>query len=327
MKIVLVTGGTGFIGSNLVAALIREGCSVRVLRRRESDMRALGNLEVESYLGDLRNPSSVREAVKGCDTVFHTAAMISYWRRERPLMEEINVLGTRTVVDACLEGGVTRLIHTSSTAAIGFPARGGIADETITYNWEPYDVGYRNTKHGAELEIQRGVASGLDAVMVNPSIVIGPRDIHFHGGQLIRDIYRKKIFYYIDGLLNIAYVDDVVQGHLSAARRGRRGERYILGGETLTRRDVLTTVAEVVGGIRPLFRLPSPVIGLVTALSEAVAAIRETKPWIASELMAGNELEYRLSSQKAQTELGYTITPLREAVRKTFEWYRTHNYL
>lgn len=327
MKNVLVTGGTGFIGSNLAAALIREGYSVRVLRRPESDMRALGDLKVESCLGDLRNPASIREAVKGCDTVFHTAAMISYWRKERPLMGEINVGGTRTIVEACLEAGVKRLIHTSSTAAIGFPASGGVADESVAYNWHPYDVGYRNSKHAAEEEVHRGVSLGLDAVLVNPSIVIGPRDIHFHGGQLIRDVYRKKIFYYISGMLNVTYVDDVVQGHLSAARLGRKGERYILCGETLTRKEVLTTIAEVVGGIPPLFKVPTPMIRLVTAGSELVSAVAGKKPWISSELMAGNELEYRLSSHKAESELGYTITPFREAVRRTFDWYRLHGYL
>ncbi len=199
MNNVLVTGGTGFIGSSLAAALLEEGSHVRILRRGDSDLRALGSLKVQHALGDVRDKDSLRRAMKGCDTVFHTAAMVSHWKRERAAMFDVNVHGTRNVVDTCLELGVQRLIHTSSTAAIGFPENRSLADETIQFNWERYDVGYQQSKHEAEEEIHRGVKLGLDAVMVNPTVVIGPRDIHFHGGQLIRDIHRKKIFYYVQG--------------------------------------------------------------------------------------------------------------------------------
>ena len=327
MKDVLVTGGTGFIGSNLVAALLEEGCSVRILRRKESDTRTLHGLEVETCVGDVRDSGAVREATKGCDTVFHTAAMISYWKQERPLMEAINVLGTRHVVEACLESGVRRLIHTSSTAAVGFPGNGMIADENTRFNWEPYDIGYRNTKWAAEQEIARGVELGLDAVMVNPSVVIGPRDIHFHGGQLIRDIYRKRIFYYVQGGMSIVHVDDVVRGHLLAARLGRTGERYILCGESLSHREIISTIADVVGGIQPLFRMPSTAVTTLALISELAGTLFKTKPWVTRELFAGSGFRYDFSCKKAQTELGYSYLPFRQAVSSTFEWYKANGLL
>ncbi|MCI0706464.1 MAG: SDR family NAD(P)-dependent oxidoreductase [Ignavibacteriae bacterium] len=211
MRNVLITGGTGFLGSNIAHALLNEGCHVRILRRPSSDLRAIDSADIEHCIGDVRDLDSIRRALKGCDTVFHTAALISYWRKERETMMDVNVRGTRNIVEASIEAGVERFVHTSSIAAIGFRTDGQPADETNTFNWDKYDVGYRISKHRAEMEIRDGVRRGLPAVMVNPSVIIGPRDIHFHGGQVLRDIARKRIFYYTEGLMNIVYVDDVVR--------------------------------------------------------------------------------------------------------------------
>jgi dihydroflavonol-4-reductase len=327
MKKVLITGGTGFVGSNLAAALVARGCCVRVLRRPDSNLRALGDIPVEHSLGDIRDKQSVLSAIKGCDTVFHAAAIVSYWKKERSLMYDINIGGTRNIVDACLQLGVSRLVHTSSIAAIGFPEDGSTADETNVFNWERFDVGYRIAKFEAEKEIHRGVTQGLNAVVVNPSVIIGERDIHFHGGQLIRDVYRKKIFYYVAGGMNIVYVGDVVRGHIAAAERGRSGERYILSGENRTHKEILSTIAEVVGGIKPLFRIPRPSVRMIAGVAEGVAAVFGRRPWITRELLAGSHLQYHFSCKKAETELGYTHTPFRSAVEKTFAWYRSNDLL
>jgi dihydroflavonol-4-reductase len=322
MKNVLVTGGTGFIGSNLAAALLQRGCNVRILRRPGSDLRALEGVIVEHVVGDVCDKDSLKSSMKGCDTVFHTAALISYWKKERPRMFDVNIGGTRNVVESCVELGVGRLVHTSSIAAIGFPDNGTTADERNKFNWDRYDVGYRISKFEAEKEVLSGVARGLDAVIVNPSVVIGERDIHFHGGQLIRDIYRKKIFYYIAGGMNVVYVGDVVRGHVLAAERGRSGERYILSGENLNHKEIISTIAEVVGGMTPLFQMPLACVKLVAATSEGVAAVFGNRPWVTRELFAGSHLKYHFSCSKAESELGYTRTPFREAVEKTFAWYR-----
>ena len=327
MRNVLVTGGTGFIGSNLAAALVQHGCNVRILRRPGSDLRAVGSLNVEYALGDVRDKESVKSAMKGCDTVFHTAAIISYWKKERPLMFDVNIGGTRNVVESCIELGIEKLVHTSSIAAIGFPENGTTADETNAFSWERYDVGYRISKFEAEKEVHRGVERGLNAVMVNPSVVIGERDIHFHGGQLIRDIYRKKIFFYVAGGMNIVYVGDVVRGQILAAECGRTGERYILSGENLTHKEIISTIAEVVGGIKPLFQMPPTCVRLLASISEGIANGLGRRPWITRELLAGSHLHYHFSCRKAEAELGYTRTPFREAVEKTFAWYCSNKML
>lgn len=327
MRDVLVTGGTGFIGSNLAIALLDEGCHVRLLRRPNSDLRAIGDALVQYCIGDVRDPDSLKRAVKGCDTVFHTAAMVSYWRKEREEMYRTNIDGTRNVVEACLELNVEKLVHTSSIAAIGYSEDGAPARETNEFNWDRYDIGYRISKHLAEREVQRGVRNGLHAVLVNPSVVIGPRDVHFHGGQLIRDIHKKRLFYYVDGGMNVVYVGDVVKGHLLAARRGRVGERYILSGENLTHREIITTVAEVVHGLRPMFKVPAWAVRGIAATAELVGNVLNLKPWVTRELLASSALHNYFTCEKAQRELGYTMTPLRVAVEKTFSWYKDRGLL
>lgn len=327
LKNVLITGGTGFIGSNLAHALLREGCSVRIFRRPHSKLHAIGNANIEHFIGDILDPVSVKQAMQGCDTVFHTAAFISYRKKEREAMYKVNITGTRNVVNACLELGVRKLVHTSSIAAIGFSRDGPHADEFNAFNWQQYDIGYRISKHLAEKEIERGVKLGLPAVMVNPAVVIGPRDIHFHGGQLIRDVYKKRVFFFIAGGMNIVYIDDVVRGHIEAARLGRIGERYILCGENLTFEETLTRIAEIVGGWAPRFQLPAKVVQWLSSAVETTSDMLHIKPWITKELFAGIGINNYYTSEKAQRELGYSITPFNEAVEKTFLWYKSAGLL
>jgi dihydroflavonol-4-reductase len=327
MKNVLVTGGTGFIGSNLALALLNQGLNVRILRRPDSDLRAIGSAEVDHRYGDVREIDSLKRAMSGCDTVFHTAAVVSYWRRDRERMYDVNVGGTRNMVQACIETGIQKLVHTSSVAAIGFPENGPWADETNVFNWEPYDVGYRISKHRAELEIQRGVSLGLSAVIVNPSIVIGPRDIHFNGGQIVRDIYKKRLFFYIEGGMNVVHVNDVVRGQIAAARMGRIGERYILCGENLPIREVFKTTAEVVGGIVPKIRMPKSLVHSAAFVAEMIGNVTNSKPWLTRELVARAGTSYYFSCAKAEHELAYTITPFLKAIEETFTWYMQNGLL
>lgn len=327
MKTVLVTGGSGFLGSNLAWALRERGCRVRILRRSHSDLRAIGPADVEHVIGDVRDRDALRKAVTGCDTVFHAAAVVSYWKKKRQELIDVNVGGTQNVVDVCLDLGIEKLVHTSSIAAIGFASEGRCADESNDFNWQSYDIGYRNTKHQAEEVVRSAVRRGLPAVIVNPSVMIGPRDVHFLGGQILRDVYRKRIFYYVSGGISIADVADVVKGHMAAAVKGRIGERYILCGENLTHRQVLTTTAEVVGGLKPLFRLPLGAVRMIAAASEAVGTLAGREPWIPRELVAGIERTCWYSAAKAIRELGYSITPFRSAVERTFSWYRANGLL
>jgi dihydroflavonol-4-reductase len=327
MKTALVTGGTGLVGSNLVHALVKEGVRVRVLFRGESDLRGIANTEAEAVRGDVRNPEAVRQAMKGCDTVFHTAAIISHWPNDRASMNEINVRGTAVVVDAALSAHIEKFVHTSSIAAIGPSRDDAVMTETTPYDPGPFTVGYRASKHAAELVIAQGIGHGLPGVIVNPAVIMGRRDYRFHGGRIIRDVVRRRIFYAPAGGTNIVSVDDVVAGHMAAARMGRIGERYILAGENRTFREIFEIVAEETGGIAPLFTVPRPFVWAVATVTEGVAGALRTRPWVTRELVAGIGRFRRYSSEKAIRELGYTSRSLRATVRETYAWYREEGLL
>jgi dihydroflavonol-4-reductase len=326
MKSVLITGGTGFIGSNLAAKLVARGISVRILRRPQSDLRAILGVDVKQCQGDLRDFPSLKEAMAGCDTVFHTAALVSFERKRRAEQYDTNVLGTRNVVEACLATGIRRLVHTSSVAAIGNPGEGELATEETEYNGGT-SHGYKYSKHLAELEIHEGIRRGLDAVVVNPSVVLGERDIHFHGGQLIRDIRRNRVPLYIDGGMNVVYVGDVAEGHISAALKGRKGERYILCGENLTHREIFVRTAALVGGHAPVAKLPIPLLRLGGKVVETVSTFLGVEPLITSDLTSSAGRLNWYSCAKARSELGYSFTPFDQTVAAAYRWYKEHGLL
>ena len=224
MRSILITGGTGFLGSNLAAALQGDGYRIRIHHRPASDPRTIAYLQVEHVVGDILDRESIHRAVDGCDTVFHTAAMVSHSARDRDLVQTTNVVGTRNVVEACLRAGVKRLVHVSSVAAVGSPPDGGIATEETAFTWKG-PPGYKLSKYYSELEIADGIRRGLDAVIVNPSVIVGERDIHFHGGQLIRAARRGLLLFSVPGGMNIVYVGDVVRGMMQEAVKGKTGDR------------------------------------------------------------------------------------------------------
>lgn len=326
MKTVLVTGGTGFIGSNLSLRLIERGHKVKIFRRPDSDLRAIRGIDAEQIRGDVRDVASLRSAMHGCDTVFHTAALVTFARKRKALQYEVNVIGTRNVVEACIAEGVERLVHTSSIAAIGHPSAGEVATEETPFNWEP-PTGYRISKREAEQEVKKGVTRGLDAVIVNPAVVVGERDIHFHGGQLLKEAKRGLNPFYLDGGMNVVYVQDVVRGHIEAASKGRTGERYILGGHNLTHKQIFTRVAELVGGRPPFVNLPIPLLRSGARVIEAISRFLGIEPVISSDMVAGAGKFNWYSSAKAQRELNYTITPFDESILSALKWYNENGFL
>ncbi len=320
MERVLVTGGTGFLGSNLAVFLAGGGHRVRILRREHSTLRALGTAEVEHAIGDILDPATLRTALDGCDTVFHTAALVTHEARRRSEQHAVNVLGTRNVVAACLEAGIRLLVHVSSVAAIGHPEDGGVAAEETPYNWGPAP-GYRRSKLLAEEEVRAGIRRGLRAVIVNPSVVIGERDVHMHGGQLIRAVRKGLVPFSTGGGMSVAYVADVVRGMVGAALHGRVGERYILAGENLTHTEIFRRVARIVGGKPPLAELPRWLVRAAAMVLEGSAAILHARPLLTSELALNAGIFNWYSSEKARRELGYAITPFDTAVLRTYRWY------
>jgi len=294
---------------------------VRILRRDNSDLRAVRGLNVEHFIGDLLDKNSLIRAMAGCDTVFHTAAIVAIWKGKKQEQEQINVVGTRNVIEAALICGIKKLIHTSSIAAIGYRTDGQLSDENTPFNWST-KLGYKYSKYLAEVEVLKGVEKGLPAVIVNPGIIIGARDYRFHGGKLIRDVKRGIIPFYLDGGMNIVYVDDVVFGHIQAAKIGRVGERYILGGNNVTIKESFDITKEVIGGRSPKIKAPPKLVRIIAKLFDAFGSITGIQPWVSSDLVANMGINDWFSSDKAVRELGYKITPLKEAIMKTYEWYK-----
>jgi dihydroflavonol-4-reductase len=321
-----VTGATGFVGSQVARALVRQGYDVRVLRRRTSTTVALGDLPVEHLYGDILEADAVRAAVAGCDLVFHVAALSSYWRARAADVYRANVEGTRIVMDACLRADVTRVVHTSSAAAIGVRRDGRPSDESQPFDAREKRFAYAHSKHLAEQEVLRAVKLGLPAVMVNPAVVIGPGDHNLISGSLIVEMARRRLPACPPGGVCMVDVDAVVQGHLAAAERGRIGERYILGGENLTYRKITAIISEIVGCRAPVWTLPSWV------MPPAATALDAMNRFVPRPIASGDQL--RLSahraffdSGKAVAELGYRILPFRGAAERAYHWYVENGYL
>lgn len=324
---VLITGATGFVGSNLAAALAARGDRVRVLRRAGSRMDALEGIPVEEIVGNILDPGSVPAAMEGCDLVFHAAGLSHYGRTLRNIVYDVNVQGTRNVMQAALHARVPRVVHTSSIAALGFPPRGQVADESQGFPDELRWWAYGHSKHLAEEEVRKMVAQGLSAVIVNPAIVFGPRDVNFISGVLLRASVRGHLRFVPPGGSSVVHVGDAVAGHLAAAARGRTGERYILAGENLTHREIARIVAEVTGGPGPLAVLPHWSLPPLAWVMDTLNVTRRRPPVITGEhIRLGGETFY-VDNRKAVRQLGLPQTPFRQAVQDAYAWYRLRHVL
>lgn len=326
MRTVLVTGATGCLGSNLALHLAASGIAIRALARPTSDVTFLKRAGIPFIQGDICNEKVLLEAVAGCDTVFHTAALVTFARAQREEQHRVNVLGTRNVVHACRKAGISTLIHVSSVAAIGYPEPGSLANEDTPVD-RTTASGYKLSKLLAEDEVRTATTGGLRTVIVCPSVMIGERDTRFHGGQLIRDIWKGRIPFYVDGGMNIVYVGDVVKGTVLAAELGAAGERYILGGENITHKDAFTRTANLIGGRRPLGRLPLGLLRTAGSVAERSARLFGLEPIFTTDLaaLAGRFLWYDIG--KARHSLGYFPGSFDHAILAAFRWYRENEYL
>jgi dihydroflavonol-4-reductase len=317
----LVTGGTGFVGSHVVRTLIAAGHTVRVLRRPTSRLDLIADLPVEHALGDVLDSSGLDAAMRGCDWVFHVAAVADYWRAQRIRLYLINVQGTRCVLEAARRAGVSRVVFTSSGAAVGLRPDGLPSDESVPFNLPPGQFPYGHSKALAECEVLHAAARGQDVVILNPAVVLGPGDLNQISGSMIIEAARGVVPpLYPAGAVTIIDVRDVAQAHLAAAERGRTGERYLLGATDVTYRDLWRLIAEEVGGRAPAMPLPA---ALAPALAGAVGLLR----------MAGVSLpvdadQVRLSARrvcfdcrKAHHELGTPHFDLHTSIRDTHAWY------
>src|SRR5713226_8992543 len=233
----LVTGSTGFVGAAVTRCLLERGVDVRVLVRGDSDLRNLEGLKVEQAYGDLRDVASLRQALAGCRHLYHVAAHYALWAPDPQIFYDINVTGTRNLMEAARDTGVERIVYTSTIGAIGLPAGGGPGTEETPISLSQMAGDYKRSKYLAEQEVLKLARAGLPVVIVNPSAPVGERDIKpTPTGQMIVDFLNRRMPAYVDTGLNLVDVRDVAQGHLLAAQHGKIGERYILGCRNMTLR-------------------------------------------------------------------------------------------
>ncbi len=312
----LVTGGSGFIGSHLVHALARRGDNLRLLLRETSDVSSLEGIEFERAVGDVCDRDSVRGAMDGVARVFHVAGRTSLRRADRERVFEVNVEGTRNVLEEAMRAGVERAVFTSSIAAIGPAPPGETADEDQPYSGGSLSIPYVDSKHEAELVATRVAARGLPVVIVNPSFVLGPNDPSGTSNQLVSRLLMRRIPVYVDGALNIVDVRDVAQGHLLADERGQEGERYILAGRNFTLGRLFADLARIADVPPPPLRLPgAPAAAVVEALENAGLPM----PTSADEVLSGTQW-WTYRADKAKRELGFQPRPHEETLEDTVRW-------
>jgi dihydroflavonol-4-reductase len=325
VRTAFVTGASGFVGANLVRALLAEGWQVRALVRGAAP--SLEGLAVERVEGDLFRPDLVG-AMRGCDALFHVAATYSLWRRDRAAVLRANVEGTRAVLAAARAAGVPRTVHTSSVAAIGVRADGRPADENYQSPPEALIGAYKRSKYLGELEVRRAVEAGQDVVIVNPTTPVGPWDAKpTPTGEIIVRFLTGRMPAYVDTGLNLIDVRDVAAGHLLAYERGARGERYILGNENLTLRELLERLAQITGLPAPRVRLPRVVPLLYAAVGEYVLAPLGVRPDVSLESVRMAKQRMWYDAAKAARELGLPRNPVTLALSDAVTWLREHGYV
>jgi dihydroflavonol-4-reductase len=324
----LVTGATGFVGSAVARALLKAGHPVRVLARPNSNRRNLNGLAVEVAQGALEDAASLAAAVKGCRYLFHVAADYRLWVPDPEPMFRVNVAGTRELMLAASDAGVERIVYTSSVATLGI-VPGGVADEETASCAEDMIGPYKRSKFEAEAAVSELVVGrGLPAVIVNPSTPIGPGDVKpTPTGRLIVEAARGRMPGYVDTGLNIAHVDDVALGHILAAKSGRIGRRYILGGENLTLAEILAEVARLTGRRPPAFKIPYAALLPIAAGAEAIARVTGREPFATRDGVRMSAKTMFFSTSRAVAELGYAPRPARQAIADAVAWFTANGYL
>jgi dihydroflavonol-4-reductase len=321
----LVTGATGFVGSVVARQLLARGDTVRVLARPASDRRNLANLSVEIVEGDLRHPAGLVEACRNLDGLFHVAADYRLWTRNSQELYDSNVTGTVNLMQAALTAGVPRIVYTSSVATLGITRDASAANEETPVGLADMIGHYKRSKFLAEQEVLALVAQrALPAVIVNPSTPIGPFDIKpTPTGRIVRDAIQRKIPAYVDTGLNIVHVEDVARGHLLAFGQGVVGRRYVLGGEDMSLKAILTTIAEICGHAPPRIKLPRGLIYPIAYLSQGWAWLTHgPEPQATVDGLRMSKKQMYFSSARAVAELGYTSRPGRDAIVDAVAWFK-----
>ena len=319
----LVTGATGFVGAAVARALLKEQWQVRALARPGSDRSNLSGLAVEVCEGDLTQSESLAPAVQGCEALFHVAADYRLGARDHEQLYRTNVEGTRAILAAARAAGVKRIVYTSSVAAVGIPKDGTPGAEQTPVMLENMIGHYKRSKFLAEEVVREAIRAGAPAVIVSPSTPVGPGDVKpTPTGQLVLDAAAGRMPAYVDTGLNIVHVDDVAMGHLLAYKHGTLGERYILGGQDMTLRQILREISGLVGRKAPSIRLPYGVVLPMAYVAEGWAKITGRSGRLTLEGVRMSRKHMFFSSEKAVRELGYTYRAPVLAFEDAIRWFR-----
>jgi dihydroflavonol-4-reductase len=323
-----VTGATGFVGSHVARALAEQGADLRLLVRANSNLKNIQDIKADLVIGDLRDPASLEKGIGGCDVVFHVAADYRLWVRDPGEMYRANVEGTRAILTTACKNNVRRVVYTSSVATMGFTSNGHPADENSPVSLDNMIGPYKRSKFLAEQVATEAARAGQDVVIVNPSTPIGERDIKpTPTGRIVVDFLKKKFPAYVDTGLNLVDVKECARGHIAALEKGRRGERYILGGENLTLKQILDKLAAITGLPSPSIRVPY-VLALATGVVDEIVTgrIRGREPRATIDAVRMGRKRMFVSSAKAERELGWNRVPVDDALRRAAEWFRENGY-
>ncbi len=323
-----VTGATGFLGSHVARVLAERGADLRLLTRSSSNPANIEDLKGDRVVGDLCDPASFAKALSGCDAVFHVAADYRLWVRDPGHMYRSNVEGTRAILQAARDNGVKRVVYTSSVATMGFTSNGHPADENSPVSLANMIGHYKKSKFMAEQVALEAGKSGMDVVVVNPTTPMGERDIKpTPTGRIVVDFLKRKFPAYVDTGLNLVDATVCAQGHITAFEKGRTGERYILGGENLTLKQILDKLGAITELKSPTIRVPYAV-ALATGVVDQVFTgyIRGREPRATIDAVRMGRKKMFVSTGKAERELGWKSVPVDGALRRAVEWFRANGY-
>ncbi|MEL7078797.1 MAG: hopanoid-associated sugar epimerase [Cyanobacteria bacterium J06582_2] len=315
-----VTGGTGFVGANLVRLLLQRGYEVKVLVRRGSNTENLQSLDLEIVTGDL-NSQDLATLMSDCEVLFHVAAQYSLWQSDRDSLYRSNVLGTRNILACAREAGIKRAVYTSSVAAIGVK-QNGVADETYQSPVEQLIGDYKKSKYYAEQEAVKAIAQGQDIVIVNPSTPIGAYDLKpTPTGEIILRFLQRKMPFYVDTGLNLIDVKDVAWGHILALEQGQTGDRYILGNQNLSFKQLLSKLEQITGLPAPKSTIPYWIPYSVAWLEENILAKAGRQPTVAIDGVRMSRQKMFYDASKAVSELSLPQSDIDLALTEAVKWF------
>jgi len=316
------------VGSHVAQVLAEQGADLRLLVRSGSDPRNIQNLTADRVVGDLRDPLSIEKAMASCDVVFHVAADYRLWVRDPQQMYLANVDGTRALLEAARKSNVRRVVYTSSVATMGFTSNGRPVDEDFPVSLDNMIGHYKRSKFMAEEVALAAGRGGMDVVVVNPTTPVGERDIKpTPTGRIVVDFLQKKFPAYVDTGLNLVDVTECARGHVAALEKGRTGERYILGGQNLTLKQILDKLAAITGLPSPKVKLPYAVALAAGVVDEIVTGrILGREPRATIDAVRMGRKKMFVSCAKAERELGWKTVPVDDALRRAVEWFQTNGY-